>query len=216
LNVKKVKNCIICSRPFVLTYSSTQKVCSMDCAIKQAKQTNPAKIKKDKEWKVKKTKLKKDLETVSELIKKVEYKFNRYIRLRDLNKPCVSCNKHLKDIRMYHAGHFYSAGHHSSIRFNELNVHGQCVECNVHKHGNGNSYRKLITKRINQDQLKNLDEIANQEHKWVKENLNKLLIIYSLKVKILEKEKIFKNNFSAKPFKINVLALVNEIILKLY
>ncbi len=60
--------------------------------------------------------------------------FNKYIRLRDKDKPCVSCDKPLGS--KYDAGHYFSSGGHKAVTFDENNVHGQCVTCNQHKHGN--------------------------------------------------------------------------------
>ena len=48
------------------------------------------------------------------------------IRLRDKHQPCISCGKPLEG--KYDAGHFFQQQNNRS-RFNEDNVHGQCVHC---------------------------------------------------------------------------------------
>lgn len=46
------------------------------------------------------------LETIPELTKKAQAAFNRYIRLRDREKPCISCGKPLGgEPNSYDAGH---------------------------------------------------------------------------------------------------------------
>jgi hypothetical protein len=63
---------------------------------------------------------------------KADKYFSEYIRLRDNNKPCVTCGKYtdLKD-----CGHFISR-RFESVRFDEKNAHGQCQKCNRFEYGN--------------------------------------------------------------------------------
>ena len=183
MNLKPIKICSICKDPFK-PFNSMQKVCSTKCAIILSK--IPKKTKEDKE----KMKIMIDnTTTVPQLLKKLEFEFNRFIRLRDLGNECISCNKQLKDIRDFHAGHYFSAGNHANIRFNELNVHGQCVECNTHLHGNLIKYRRKLQNKIGVENIEILDDIAYTPKKWNKEELIKLTKIYKLKNKIHEKEK---------------------------
>ena len=53
--------------------------------------------------------------------------FHKFIRERDKDKPCISCGQYTT----LQAGHFYSGGHYSALRFDEDNVHGQCLRCNT-------------------------------------------------------------------------------------
>ena len=94
--------------------------------------------------------------TVSQLIKIATTHFNKFIRLRDQNYGCVSCNG-----RVEQAGHFYSGGHYSSLRFNPNNVHGQCIRCNMHLSANLNEYRRNIINRIGENGLIDLDQLAD-------------------------------------------------------
>ena len=87
------------------------------------------------------------------LRKKAGFYFRKYIRLRDQHKGCVSC----PSTKVEHASHFYSGGHYPPLEFNENNVHGSCVRCNTFLSGNLNEYRKRITQRITEDDLKELD-----------------------------------------------------------
>ena len=179
MNLKLTKICSVCKNPFKLTYTTTQKVCSTKCAIILAK--IPKKTPEDKERM--KILIEKSI-TIPQIIKKLEFEFNRFIRIRDLGLGCISCNKKLNDIREYHAGHYYSAGHHSNLRFNELNVNGQCIECNTYLHGNLIKYRNNLENKIGSNELLKLDENAYLTKKWNREELIKLIKIYKLKNKI--------------------------------
>lgn len=123
--------------------------------------------------------------TLPELKKKATDCFNKFIRLRDQHKGCVSC-----DSRTFSdAGHFMSGGHYPSLRYNENNVHGQCKQCNYFLHGNLNEYRKRITQRISEDELKMLDfEVLRYKqtgYRWDRFFLIETIIKYKEKLKEL-------------------------------
>lgn len=175
---KKCKCCGVLFTPF----KTTQKVCSTKCAIqysneqmrKQAKKVARAERKKYYE----------DNMTLSDWKKKVQTVFNKYIRLRDINKGCVSCGTPLQN-RKFDAGHYYATTY-EGIRFHEDNVHGQCVPCNRNKHGNIHEYRKRITNRISEEELKWLDDNRYKKLKLSKSELEELYKIYKKKVKDYE------------------------------
>lgn len=75
--------------------------------------------------------------------------FNKFIRKRDQDKPCISCGKYT----LLQAGHFYSAGSNPVVRFNEDNVHGQCKKCNYFLSGNLLPYRENLIEKIGQDRF---------------------------------------------------------------
>ena len=56
-----------------------------------------------------------------------------------------------------HAGHKYSAGQHPITRFDEDNVHGQCIHCNTYLHGNLEDYRKNLINKIGIEKVEELD-----------------------------------------------------------
>jgi len=136
---------------------------------------------KAKEWLKRKKKMKAELETVQELLKKTQITFNTYIRLRDKSKGCISCNKPLTS--KYDAGHFYSSGGHKSVTFNEDNCHGQCVECNRHKHGNLIPYQENLIKRIGLCRYKELKRLSKLEIKYSRDELRQIGKKYKEKCK---------------------------------
>lgn len=106
--------------------------------------------------------------TVPELLKLSEKHFNRFIRLRDSEDGwfrCISCQVP-KKIEQMNAGHYMSAGHNSTTRYDENNVNGQCVYCNKHLHGNLIHYRENLVKKIGEDSVKRLESISRITKKW--------------------------------------------------
>lgn len=116
--------------------------------------------------------------SLSKLIQKVQNEFNKYIRNRDKDKTCISCSCAVSE-----AGHYYSAGHHTALRFNEVNTNGQCTRCNCFLHGNLIHYRNGLIKRYGQQAVDLLDSAATRHpvHKWSRTELNILYVIYKTK-----------------------------------
>jgi hypothetical protein len=137
-------------------------------------------IAKDIEWNKRKVKLKNNLKTNQELLKTAQLHFNKFIRIRDKGQNCISCNKEAKK---ENAGHYYSQGGHSAVRFEEDNVHLQCEHCNTYLSGNLLNYQIGIQKRIGGERLIELQSKAHLEKKWSKEELNEIIKIYKNKVK---------------------------------
>jgi hypothetical protein len=140
---------------------------------------------KAKQWKKTKAKMKNDLETIQELIKATQIIFNKYIRLRDKGQVCISCQKKLKEGNV-DAGHMWSAGGHSNLRFNEFNVNAQCSRpCNKDKAGDINNYRLGFVKRYGIEKLNEIDSLAKIERKFTKDELKELIKTYKQKIKDL-------------------------------
>ena len=142
------------------------------------------KVAREERWKEKKKEMKEEIETVQDLMKKAQRVFNEFIRLRDRDKPCVSCGRELKG--KYDAGHFYSSGGHKAITFDEDNVHGQCVYCNQHKHGNLEPYRVELINRIGQENFLELRSKSQETANYSREELRELIKKYKAKVKQLK------------------------------
>lgn len=110
--------------------------------------------------------------------------FNEFIRLRDAGKPCISCGK----FTTLQAGHYHSC-RYLSIRWDEKNVNGQCVHCNVFNQGNFFGYAGGIRKRYGQNAITLLDIKKNNTWKPTTFELNLLIDEYTNKVKQLKNEK---------------------------
>lgn len=140
---------------------------------------------KDQNWKKTKKKMQSDIETTQELMKAAQIVFNKFIRIRDKDQPCISCGCKLEN--KFDAGHYFSSGGHKAITFDEDNVHGQCVACNQWKHGNLIQYQVGIEQRIGGERLMNLHEKAHKAAKYTREELRDLIANYKQKIKDLEK-----------------------------
>jgi hypothetical protein len=169
-----MKSCKKCGENFT-PFSTLDKHCYVCKKTEQALK-NLAKIKKEK---VKKQK--EDLLTTSDYLKLAQQVFNKWIRLRDANENCISCG--IPPTSKRDAGHYWSAGGHSSVRFNENNVHAQCVACNQHKHGNLIAYQKELIAKIGAQKYEELEAIAHETRKWDKDELKELIATYKKKIK---------------------------------
>lgn len=118
--------------------------------------------------------------TLSQLKKDLTKVFNAYIRKRDapLNIifTCISCGE-TKLVTQMNAGHFY-ASTFTATRWDEDNVHGQCIACNNFKHGNLLEYRKGLLAKIGEERLQRLEIRRHNEAKYDRGTLEILIKRY--------------------------------------
>ena len=79
-------------------------------------------------------------------LKQAEKAHNAYVRVRDIDEPCISCGEYHGG--QYHAGHYQSKGAHPELRFHPFNNHKQCAPCNNHLSGNIVNYRPRLIAKI--------------------------------------------------------------------
>jgi len=109
--------------------------------------------------------------SVPQLKKKVQRAVNKYVRERDKDRPCISCNKHGDK----EAGHYIAQGSSGFLRYDITNIHGQCRACNRFKHGNLIEYRINLIKRIGKKEVEKLENLRTETHKWTRDELEELL-----------------------------------------
>lgn len=109
--------------------------------------------------------------------------FNRFIRLRDHDKPCISCGRH--HTGQWHAGHYRTTKAAPELRFDEDNVHKQCAPCNNHLSGNIVSYRIGLIERIGPDRVARL-EGPHEPKRYTIDNLREIRTQYTKMVRELE------------------------------
>lgn len=109
------------------------------------------------------------------LLKKATAVFNKWIRQRDADKGCISCVTG----GVQNAGHYYHGHLYSAVRFNEVNVQGQCVQCNLSKAGNPERFREGLIKRYGEQKVLLLDSAARAKKKWTKTELELIIKIYA-------------------------------------
>ena len=111
--------------------------------------------------------------------------FNKYIRLRDDGKPCISCG----DMNTTDASHFFSVRMYDALRFDEDNAHRGCVYCNRFAFGNQYEYSKRLPDRIGKDRFDALvlraKESKKTHHKWERFELIEKIEYYKKKCKEL-------------------------------
>ena len=119
-----------------------QSICSVACALQYVEKKNKEEF--DKQTRALKRKYyNTDRKHLTQKAQKV---FNQYIRMRDEGKACISCGWDEKC--QMHAGHYRSSGSAPALRFEPLNCHLQCAQCNRHKSGNLTNYRSNLIKKI--------------------------------------------------------------------
>lgn len=179
LRKRKCKTC----KEWFIPKADWQKVCGkVECAIsyaktetrKQQEQTKRAFRQSDK----------------SKLKEKAQYWFNRFIRLRDKNLPCISCDYDWTGSatqRQAHASHYMSVSKSAKLRFNEYNVHKSCQICNTHLSGNLAEYRIRLINKIGLEKVEELERVANESEpcKYTIEDLKKIIVIYKEKCKTM-------------------------------
>jgi len=169
-----MKKCRNCKQPFEPRFNTLEKYCwNPDCKSIEAMQKLKDHKKKEKQ---KLRDKKNNLLSHAEWIKKAQKSFNAFIRERDKNKKCISCQKPLGE--KFDAGHFWNKHAHGSVRFDENNVHGQCVYCNQHLHANLNNYTMNLEKLIGADEFIILREKAYETKKWSIDELKRITEYY--------------------------------------
>ena len=173
------RKCVQCKEKFT-PQNNTQICCSPKCAIDYMKS------KKASAWQKEKKVLKEKLMTKSDYLNICQKVFNTYIRTRDKGKPCISCDKFLKDNDV-NASHFYSVGSSPNLRFNEDNVHSSCIRCNKELHGNLIEYAWRLPNRIGLERFNELKHAKNIPALYSIDEVKELIAIYKLKTKELIK-----------------------------
>lgn len=166
--------------------ASTQVACSALCALNlvakkhlvNAEKAAKAERKADKE---KREKLKSRRTHLND----AQAIFNKYIRLRDADQPCISCGA---THATWDAGHYRSVGAAPQLRYSESNCFKQCVHCNQHKSGNAIEMRRGIVARCGVDVVEQL-EASNVVIKWTIEDALRIKAEYKEKIKALETQR---------------------------
>ena len=145
---------------------------------------NKAKKQVDNKKKKERAELKESLKSISKIISEIKPIFQKYIRLRDKDLPCISCgNAKTTD---WAGGHYFSAGIYSGLMFDERNCHKQCNNnCNKHLSGNLLEYRKGLILRYGMDFVNQLESESNEKrnYKYTKEQLIAKKLQYDIKIK---------------------------------
>lgn len=132
----------------------------------------------------------KSLSTLKADLQKV---FNTFIRLRDTRYSngqaffvCISCGEP-KGLDQMNAGHLYPVGSNEAIRYDEDNAWGQCIGCNLHKHGNQLAYYKNLVRKIGQSRVDLLEVKRKSLSKMARFEVEHLIAEYKAKIEKMKK-----------------------------
>jgi len=147
--------------------------CSIPCLTQHTRDKKADAIAKKERQELRQAKER--IKTRQDWIRDAQRWFNKWVRLRDADQPCISCQRH--HTGQYHAGHYRTTGACPELRFEPLNVHKQCSACNNHMSGNIVEYRINLVKKIGADKVEWL-EGKHDPKKWTIDELKEIKAKY--------------------------------------
>lgn len=200
----KTKKCKGCGELYEKEpgHESFRNWCSIDCAIKihnkKKSVAQEKRLKKAKsEFKAETKRRKEAIRTRSEWVKLLTKEFNAYIRLRDHDKPCITCNQfEAEPIQgcLWDCGHFLGVGAYPGwTRFNEDNAHREHSRCNrgaaisgANEASHQEKYEANLRARIGDERVDRLKNKANERVKLEIYEIEQLICHYKKQVKRLK------------------------------
>ena len=194
--------CRYCEEKYEKTLSTQPgRVClKPDCVVAYwSEHTEKCREKAKKEQRRETRRMREKAKTTRDFIKEADPEYSRFIRLRDIDEPCISCGRYDHEIKevfrggKWDCGHYLAKGSHTDLRFHPDNAHKQCKVCNggagqytkknyvVQKAYRENLIIKIGIKRV--EWLEGPHEIQN----WTHEDLREIKLYYRDKWKQLEK-----------------------------
>jgi hypothetical protein len=177
----KPRRCKVCETVFI-PKQFLQATCDYKCAITYSKTLKENKIKA--EWKIEKKALTEKLKTLSQYEADAKKSFQKWIRLRDKDQPCISCgNPKPAD---WCGSHYFAAGTYSGLMFDPRNCNGACnTYCNKFLSGNLIEYRKGLVKRYGLEFVEKLESEADEKrnYKFTKAELIAKKLQYDLLIR---------------------------------
>ena len=181
----KERACKICQARFK-PRTSFEYWCCSEHGYELAKKKLEAKEKKEKkEWNLHYREEKEKLKKLSEYEEDARKVFQKWIRKRDEELPCISCGAVIAP--KWDGGHYFKAELYSGLIFHEDNCAKQCSRCNNELHGNEANYRIGLVERIGEERVRWLEENKDRlrVYKYMKEELIEIKKKYQSKLKEL-------------------------------
>ena len=156
------------------------------CGLKKAQRDRAKREAKARAKRVSETReYKEKAKTRTEWLSDAQNAFNKFIRARDKDKPCISCGRYVAG--QYCAGHFYTRKARPDLRFNEDNVHKQCnFHCNNNLSGNIENYRPSLIEKIGQERFDALQVVGRSN--WSIDEIKEIKRRYAAMALELERE----------------------------
>lgn len=168
-----------------IQFNSFVAVCANPaCAIAKAvKDREKKEAKEAKRERALTRKQKELLKPLSKWLNEAQVECNRFIRLRDTGKACISCGK--RNLKKINAGHYVSVGSCRETRFHPLNINLQCEPCNSNLSGNIIEYRKNLIKKIGLESVEWLEN-HHDYYAWTIEDAKEIKAHYQAEIKRLK------------------------------
>lgn len=199
------RKCKVCGEKFIPQYDNIRWCCpahgaiyALELGAKEKVKAEAKRIKAqkeaEKEGRERRQKMRESFKTKSQWDKEAQSAFNRYIRIRDEGKECVSCGSPLMGKSNYLTGsaidasHYRSRGAASHLKFNVFNVHSACTRCNRQLSGNAVEYRIRLIERIGIERVERL-ESDNEPRRFDIPYLQRIKSIFTRKARALEKRR---------------------------
>lgn len=181
----KLKRCKACGEEFQ-PFNTLAKACSVACSLRLVEE------KKARDNQRANNKAKKALRESDRgwWLKAAQAEFNKWVRLRDKDLPCISCGKPATDKQAFtggywDCGHYRSTGAAPELRFEPLNAAKQCKQCNRDLSGNVVEYRIRLLNRIGAEKLEWLEGPHDPKHYTI-EDLKEIRAHYRGLIKQME------------------------------
>jgi hypothetical protein len=104
----------------------------------------------------------------------IRYRDGRYTHARGWETECMTCSKWLPFKKMQ-AGHFVSRTI-NELRFDEVNVNGQCYFCNVAKSGQLHFYYQALNTKYGDGAAESLLSRRHLTHKLTRQELEQIIM----------------------------------------
>lgn len=195
------RKCKVCGEKFIPQYDNIRWCCPAHGAIYalelRAKEKIKAEAKRikaqkeaEKEGRQRRQERRIALKTKSQWRVEAQAAFNRYVRLRDAGKPCISCGRapEQKHGGTMDCGHYRSRGAAMHLAFNLHNTAGQCVFCNRNMSGAQKAFELGLIERIGAEKVEALNN-DNTTRRFDIPYLQRIKSIFTRKARALEKRR---------------------------
>jgi hypothetical protein len=180
------KKCVVCKadnpNPLI-------RVCSYKCSDTYLKTEEGKKRLKSAKKGVEKRshkEAKRKVKPLSHWVNETQKVFNEWVRLDDIDRPCVSCGT--SNQKTWDAGHFRPVSTMPEIRFHRWNVNKECKNCNWYDETHLQGYEETLLKRFGQERVDWLKG-PHPSHKYDYEYLKRFRKVYRKRIKIRKKIK---------------------------
>jgi len=187
----RTRRCSLCRKKVEAesaVIGSLKAFCSMEHLIEFSRSDAAQQIRR-KAHKKETREAKATLKTRSDRMRDAQAAFNRYIRARDMGKPCICCGRSQGDIKhggSVDAGHYRSRGSAPGLKFNLFNCHSQLAYCNRYLSGNAVGYRAGLIERIGLERVERLER-DNSPRRFDAEYLDRVKRIFTKRAKLYER-----------------------------